>query len=223
MLIARMAGYGLPILVSTAVRIAAIPIVTFFVGPAEVGTFAVLLATSAIFTVVSSSLGSYVLNHRYRTDDEARHSVVLTCVAVEFALAVAGATVFVIAWPIIGAGDGAPMAAVLISAASIPAGAPWLTVLTVIYLEGRPVRYALCQSLAPVAQLGATAAALSAGLGVTGLAIGYLAAQCVTLLFAVTLLSPGELRMDVLADARSLFGLALGSNVMEAVMAWAER
>jgi O-antigen/teichoic acid export membrane protein len=223
MLIARMAGYGVPIVVSTAVRIAAIPIVTFFVGPAEVGTFAVLLATSAIFTVISSSLGGYVLSHRYRTDDQERHSVVLTCVAVEFVLAVAGAIIFIAAWPIVGAGNEAPMAAVFITAASIPAGAPWLTILTVIYIEGRPFRYALCQSLAPVAQLGATATALSAGLGVTGLAIGYFATQCVTLLFAVTLLSPGKLRMDILANARSLFGLALASNVMEAVMAWAER
>ena len=111
-------------------------------------------------------------------------------------------------------------------ALAIPLGIPWASLLNVILLEGRSGLFAVSQTLAPIVQLAATAAALWWGLGVTGLCIGYMAGVLVTTACVVPILLAHwrwTLDFNILGDMRRMAGLAIASNAMEAVMAWAER
>ena len=226
----RAEPYGFPVFVNLLVRILSVPVTTYFIGPTEFGIFAILLASSAIFTVVATSFSSYVLNQRYRPGIPNQANVIATCATVEVLLGVVSAGLFLFSWSwFAGASDLAHAVspvAVGLMAFSIPLGIPWTSLLNVILLDGRAGLFAIGQTLAPIAQLAATTAALWWGLGVTGLCIGYVVGTLVTTACVIPILLAHwswTLDFNILRDMRRMAGMAIASNAMEAVMAWAER
>lgn len=229
MMFRRMADYGLPLVIIVLTRVVAMPVTTYFIGPTEVGIFAVLLAFAGIFSFFSSSISGYILNHRYRANNPKKSDALSTCFYLDASLACIGAILFVLVWPWVerasNLGGQTSSASVLLMALAVPAATPWTTVQTIVLLEGRSGLFALSQSLSPIVQLAATTIGLASGWGVTGLCFGYLAGNLATAIFALRVMNPHWRKIDlaIFGDVRKLAIPALASNLMEAAMSFLER
>lgn len=231
MLFRKSLGFGAPALVSVLSRLISVPIVTYYMGPEDIGEYAVVLGVVSIFLAITSSFSSYVVSHRYlRPGDPGSSNAIFTCIVLELVMAVAGSTIMFLAWPLVAQWSGLeaplPNGCVFLAAISIPLATLWQSVTSVVVYEGQARSFALSSSLSTIAQVVATSLSLYRGEGLLSLFIGYTAGTAVIAGFALPTVyrhRAGRFSRTVLGDVRKMAWMAMSSNIAEAGLAWSER
>jgi O-antigen/teichoic acid export membrane protein len=231
MLLRKTLGFGAPALANVVIRLISVPIITYYMGPEDIGKYAVVLGFVAIFLAIASSFSSYVVSYRYfKPDDDASSNAVFTCIALELGLAVIGSAAMYSAWPLLARWSGLnaplPFGCIVLAAISIPLSTLWQSVTSVVVYEGQSRIFALASSLSTLVQVVVTALYLYEGAGLLSLFIGYCAGTAVTAAFALPTIHrhrSGRFSRTVLGDMRQMAWMAVTSNIAEAGLAWLER
>ena len=156
--------YFLPFVANSLLRLVAIPITTYVLGPPEYGLFALMMGVVNICTVLATSVTGYVINHRAPPGEIAPRGLVLTVALLEIAAGLTLAALCLVVWPWFArwmgiAGD-VSLGAFLILLLSVPLGAFWTSGTMMIVFDQRAGLYSATMIAQGVIQLLATIVAL---------------------------------------------------------------
>ncbi len=79
----KLLTYFLPFVVNSLLRLAAIPVTTYILGPPEYGLFALMMGVVNICTVLATSVTGYIINHRAHPGEVAPRGLIVTVALVE--------------------------------------------------------------------------------------------------------------------------------------------
>jgi lipopolysaccharide exporter len=202
-------------------RLIAIPLTTYVLGPKEYGFFALMMGVVSVFTVVASSVTGYILNHHVTPGQIAPARLIGTTALIEICIGSVLVIVGFLIWPRFAGwmglhGDVSSLG-FLFLLLSVPAGAFWSAGSIMIIFDERAVLYSVIMVAQGMVQLAVTLISLY----ILGWKVGSLVAgQCAGVLTAAAggylglrrHMTPGFCR----ATLREVLGLmpwAIASNI----------
>lgn len=156
--------YFLPFVSNSLLRLVAIPVTTYILGPPEYGLFALMMGVVNICTVLATSVTGYVVNHHAPPGQVAPRGLIATVALIEVGVGLILALTCMLGWASFArwmgiAGDISPYS-FLALLLSVPLGALWTSGSMMMVFDQRANLYSVTMITQGVMQLAATIAAL---------------------------------------------------------------
>jgi O-antigen/teichoic acid export membrane protein len=164
MIAVKLFTYFMPFVANSLLRLIAIPITTYVLGPREYGLFALMMGLVNICTVLATSVTGYVINHRAHPGETAPEGLIVTLAVLEILVGLILTVVCMGLWPWfarwMGIVGDAPYLNFLALLLSVPLGAFWTSGSMMIVFDDRAVLYSGTLIAQGAIQLVATIVAL---------------------------------------------------------------